>query len=269
MAKPSTRAELQAYCKRQLGEPVLQINVAQEQIDDLTDDAFQKFSEWTYNGAEKMLLKHEVTADDVTRFASQNQTTTVAGSTTEWTERDNYILVPEHIYGISRIFGIKSSGIRGNLFGIEYQIFLNDLYHFGAVDILNYYMTKSYLETLDFVLNNGTFIQFRFNQRQDRLYLDTAAEDMKAGEFVIIECYRALDPTTYTDMNNDPFMKKYLTALIKKQWGINLTKYQNIQLPGGITLNGEKIYQEAVLELEKIESQILSTYAIPHLDLIG
>ena len=140
MAKPSTRAELQAYCKRQLGEPVLQINVAQEQIDDLTDDAFQKFSEWTYNGAEKMLLKHEVTADDVTRFASSNQTTTVAGSTTEWTERDNYILVPEHVYGISRIFGIKSSGIRGNLFGIEYQIFLNELYHFGAIDILNYYM---------------------------------------------------------------------------------------------------------------------------------
>ena len=175
MAKPSTRPELQASCKMQLGEPVLQINVAQEQIDDLTDDAFQTFSEWTYNGAEKMLLKHEVTADDLTRFASQNQTTTVAGSTTEWTERDNYILVPEHVYGISRIFGIKSRGIRGNLFGIEYQIFLNDLYHFGAVDILNYYMTKSYLETLDFVLNNGTFIQFRFNQRQDRLYLDTAA----------------------------------------------------------------------------------------------
>ena len=103
-------------------------------------------------------------------------------------ERDNYIPIPEHVYGISRIFGIKSSGIRGNLFGIEYQIFLNDLYHFGAVDILNYYMTKSYLETLDFVLNNGTFIQYRFNQRQDRLYLDTAAEDIKEGEFLIIEC---------------------------------------------------------------------------------
>tara|TARA_B100000287_G_scaffold306706_1_gene289820 strand:+ start:3348 stop:4151 length:804 start_codon:yes stop_codon:yes gene_type:complete len=267
MAGPTSRAELQTYCKRQLGEPVLQINVAQEQIDDLTDDALQKFAEWTYNGAEKMLLKHEVTADDVTRFASSNQTTTVG--TTDWIERDNYIQIPDHVYGINRIFGIKSSGIRGNLFGIEYQIFLNDLYHFGAIDILNYYMTKSYLETLDFVLNNGTFIQFRFNQRQDRLYLDTAAEDIKAGEFIIIECYRALDPTTYTQVFNDPFMKKYLTALIKKQWGVNLTKYQNMTLPGGITLNGEKIYQEAILEIEKIESQILSTYAIPPLDLIG
>ena len=267
MASPSTRTELQEYCKRQLGEPVLQINVAQEQIDDLTDDALQKFAEWTYNGTEKMLLKHEVTAADVTRFKSQNQTTTVSG--TDWVERDNYIAIPEHVYGINRIFGIKSSGIRGNLFGIEYQIFLNDLYHFGSIDILNYYMTKSYLETLDHVLNNGTFIQYRFNQRQDRLYLDTAAEDIKEGEFIIIECYRALDPASYTQIYNDPFMKKYLTALIKKQWGQNLTKYNNVQLPGGITLNGEKIYTEAMSDLEKIESDILSTYAIPPLDLIG
>lgn len=267
MASPTTRTELQEYCKRQLGEPVLQINVAQEQIDDLTDDALQKFAEWTYNGTEKMLLKHEITAADVTRFKSQNQTTTISGS--DWVERDNYIPIPEHVYGINRIFGIKSSGIRGNLFGIEYQIFLNDLYHFGAVDILNYYMTKSYLETLDFVLNNGTFIQYRFNQRQDRLYLDTAAEDIKEGEFLIIECERALDPTTYTQIYNDPFMKKYLTALIKRQWGQNLTKYNNVQLPGGITLNGEKIYTEAMSDLEKIESQILSTYALPPLDLIG
>ncbi len=267
MASPSTRTELQNYCKRQLGEPVLQVNVAQEQIDDLTDDALQKFAEWTYNGTEKMMLKHEITEDDVTRFKSQNQTTSVSGS--EWTERDNYIPIPEHVYGINRIFGIKSSGIRGALFGIEYQIFLNDLYHFGAVDILNYYMTKSYLETLDFVLNNGTFIQYRWNQRQHRLYLDTAAEDIKKGEFLIIECYRALDPTTYTQIYNDPFLKKYLTALVKRQWGTNLTKYTGVQLPGGISLNGEKIYTEAVAEVEKIESEILSTYALPPYDLIG
>ena len=119
------------------------------------------------------------------------------------------------------------------------------------------------------MLNNGTFIQFRFNQRQDRLYIDTAAEDIKEGEFLIIECIVLLDPTTYTQIYNDPFMKKYLTALIKKQWGQNLTKYNNVQLPGGITLNGEKIYTEAMSDLEKIESQILSTYALPPLDLIG
>jgi hypothetical protein len=118
-------------------------------------------------------------------------------------------------------------------------------------------------------LNNGTFIQYRWNQRQDRLYLDTAAEDIKKGEFLIIECYRALDPTTYTQIYNDPFLKKYLTALVKRQWGTNLTKYTGVQLPGGISLNGEKIYTEAVAEVEKIESEILSTYALPPYDLIG
>ena len=152
---------------------------------------------------------------------------------------------------------------------MEYQLFLNDLYQFGSVDILSYYMVKSYLETLDMVLNNGNFIPFRFNQRQDRLYIDTDRDFVDEGAFVIIDCYRLLDPTENTQVFNDPFLKRYVTALIKKQWGQNLIKFQGAQLPGGITMNGRQLYDDAIAEIAEIEAEMSSRYELPPMDMIG
>ena len=267
MASPNSRADLITYCKRQLGEPVLQVNIDDEQVNNVIDDTIQFFQENCYNGMERCYLSHEITADDITRFGTTVATT--GGANSQWNEATNYLPVPPHVVGISKVFGLVSNSIRSNLFGVEYQLFLNDLYAFGSLDILNYYMTKQYLETLDMVLNNGSFQQFRFTARRDRLYMDLDKDFLKNGSNILIECHRMLDPTDATEMNNDPFVKKYATALMKRQWGMNLIKYNNVQLPGGVTLNGREIYTDALAEIEKIESEVLSKYAIPPMDMIG
>ena len=182
---------------------------------------------------------------------------------TEWEERDNFLPIPPQVLGVNRVFGVKGSNIRSNLFGLEYQLFLNDLYQFGSVDILSYFMTKTYLETLDMVLNNGAFIPFRFNRRADRLYIDTDRLMLDEGSYLIIDCHRLLGPQTYTEVYNDPFLKKYTTALIKRQWGQNLIKFKGAQLPGGITMNGRELYDDGNSEVMKIEDEITSTYELP------
>ena len=274
MASPSSRAELITYCKRQLGEPVLQVNIDDEQVNNVIDDTFQFFQENCYNGMERAYLYHEISADDKTRFAATvtkavTDTNVTPNATGTWLETTNFIPIPDHVVGITRVFGLVSNSIRSNLFGVEFQLFLNDLYAFGSLDILNYYMNKQYLETLDMVLNNGSFQQFRFTARNDRLYLDIDKDFLKEGTNVLIECHRLIDPTEATQMNNDVFVKKYATALMKRQWGMNLIKYNNVQLPGGVTLNGREIYTDALAEIETLESEVLSKYAIPPMDMIG
>jgi len=266
MAKPSSRAELITYCKRQLGEPVLQINIDDEQVNNVIDDTIQFFQENCYNGMERCYLRHNMNAEDTARFAGKITTTS---GTTDWEEATNYIPIPDHVVGITKVFGLVSNSIRSNLFGVEYQLFLNDLYAFGSLDILNYYMTKQYLETLDMVLNNGSFQQFRYTMRRDRLYLDINKDFLNEGKYLLIEAHRLIDPNDATEMYNDMFVKKYATALMKKQWGQNLIKYNNVQLPGGITLNGRQLYEDAIGEIATIESEVLSKYAIPPMDMIG
>ena len=275
MAQPSTRAEFTDYCLRKLGAPVLEINVDDDQVDDLIDDAIQFYQEYHYDGVEKMYLKHQITEDEITRFTTSNQNT-IAGddtpapvTTDTWEERDNYLQVPDHVIGISKVFGLSSSSIRGNLFGIEYRLFLNDLYSFGSVDLLNYYMVKQYLETIDMVINSGSLVGFRFNKRQDRLYIDVDPTFMTAGDYLIIECHRALDPAEFNQVWNDSFIKKYATALIKRQWGQNMIKFNNVQLPGGITMNGRQLYEDGNMEVLALEEKMMSHYQLPPLDMIG
>ena len=266
MAKPSSRSELITYCKRQLGEPVLQINIDDQQVSNVIDDTIQFFQENCYNGMERCYLRHELTADDKTRFAGE---VTTSSGTTDWEEATNYIPIPDHVVGISKVFGIVGNSIRSNLFGIEYQIYLNDLYAFGSIDILNYFMTKQYLETLDMILNNGSFQQFRYTMRRDRLYLDVDMDFLQENQWLLVEAHRLIDPDDATEMYNDMFVKRYATALMKKQWGQNLIKYNNVQLPGGLTLNGRQLYEDAIGEIATIESEVLSKYAIPPMDMIG
>lgn len=267
MAQPSSRSELRDYSLRQLGFPVLEINVDDDQIDDAIDDALQYYRERHYDGVEHMYLKHLFTAADETKFETSNTTTTVNG--TDWEERNRYIDIPPHVMGISKVFGLSSNAIRNNLFGIEYQIFLNDLYAVGSLDMLNYFMVKQWMETIDMVLNNGSFVQYRFNHRQDRLYLDVGKDMLDEDVFVIIDCFRALDPETFTQVYNDTFVKKYTTALIKRQWGQNLIKFNGIQLPGGVSMNGRQIYDDAEKEIAALMEKSSSTFELPPMDMIG
>ncbi len=281
MAKPSTRQGLIDYCLRKLGAPVLEINVADDQIDDLVDDAIQLFNERHFDGVERMYLKYKLTQEDLDRGQAKNTdgvgivttsatSTSISGygtTTNSWYETSNFLQVPDSVVGIEKIFKFDSSTISGGMFSIKYQLFLNDLYQFNSVNLLQYAMTKSYLEDIDFLLTTDK--QVRFNKRQDRLYLDIDWGAETVGNWLVLDCYRALDPTSFTQVYNDPFLKLYLTALIKRQWGQNLIKFKGVKLPGGIEMNGREIYDDAEREIESLRSRMANEYELPPYDFVG
>ena len=280
MSKPASRQQLIDYCLRRLGAPVLEINVDDDQIDDLVDDALQYFQERHFDGVERMYLKYKITQEDLDRGRGRNTngvgvTTTTATSnvtgigtvTYNFYETSNYIQIPDSVIGIEKIFKFDTSSISGGMFSIKYQLFLNDLYYFNSVELLQYAMVKSYLEDIDFLLTTDK--QLRFNKRQNRLYLDLDWASQKADQYIVIDCYRILDPNTFTNVYNDSFIKKYLTALIKKQWGQNLIKFRGVKLPGGVELNGREIYEDAEKELEDIKQRMSMEYELPPYDFIG
>jgi hypothetical protein len=276
MAKPSTRQELKDYCLRKLGHPVLEINVDDDQIEDLIDDALQYYQEYHYDGVETMYLKHQITEDDYTRFNNSDQiTTTDAPDAAIWENRNNFIEVPDHVVGITKVFGVSSNWIRNDLFGLSNQYFLMDIFSFssgfafGNFDMTNYYMIRQYFETLDMVVNTGALVQFRFNKRQDRLYIDIDKARITPGNYLLIECHRALDPQEWSQVYNDSFIKPYLTALIKRQWGQNLIKFNGVQLPGGVSLNGRQLFEDAQKEIDELMAKSSSYYQLPPIDMIG
>ena len=280
MAKPATRQQLIDYCLRRLGAPVLEINVDDDQIDDLVDDALQYFGERHFDGVERMYLKYKITQGDIDRGRAKNTdgvgivTTTAtsvntgAGSfTSSFYETSNFIQIPDSVTGIEKIFKFDTSSISGGMFSLKYQIFLNDMYYFNSVELLQYAMVKRYLEDIDFLLTTDK--QIRFNKRQDRLYLDIDWGAQSAGNFMVIDCYRALNPDSFTQVYNDSFLKRYLTALIKRQWGQNLIKFRGVKLPGGIELNGRELYEDGQRELDEIQRRMAMDYELPPYDFIG
>lgn len=377
MAKPSTRQELIDYCLRQLGEPVLEVNVDEDQIDDLVDDALQYFQERHMDGVERMFLKHQVSQWEIDAartkqvssvgihsqsFDGSNssivgvtnaagtiilpnhglatgtqifysfgtngtslgvgQSTVLAGvgttsflgistdsvelyaiadnrneirvaasladskngigitfssvgagqthyisTKTEFTEARNYIEIPDHVIGVNGIFRFDDNTISQNMFSISYQIFLNDVYNFSSVELLTYSMVKEYLETIQFLISPDKKV--RYNKRGNRLYIDMDWQSQTANDYLVIDCYRILDPNSNSEVYNDSFLKKYLTSLIKRQWGQNLMKFQGVQLPGGITLNGRQLYEDALRELAELQQRMTFDYELPPLDMIG
>ena len=271
MSKPSTRQGLIDYCLRRLGYPVLEINVDEDQIDDLIDDAIQYFQERHFDGVERMLLKHEITKENKetlkTGITTTTANSTVGITTTTFTESQNFIQLPDHVLGVERVLKMDASTISSGLFNIKYQIFLNDLYYYGALDLMNYAMTKTYLEDLSRIITPDT--QLRFNKKNHRLYLDIDFGQLSDDTFIIIDGYRLLDPSDAPAIYNDFWLKRYATAIIKKQWGMNLIKFNGVLLPGGVQLNGRQIYEDALKEIEEIEYSLKTEYEIPPLDLIG
>ena len=282
MSKPSSRQELVDYCLRRLGAPVLEINVDDDQIDDLVDDALQFFQERHFDGIEKMYLKYKLTQQDIDRGQGKKVSNPIGivsttspsvsipgmGSTTFTYEEDsNYIQVPDSVIGIDGVFKVDTSGLSAGMFNVAYQIFLNDVYNFTAIELLNYSMVKSYLETINYLINTDKSI--RYTKRQNRLYIDTNWGGLVVGDYLVISCYRILDPNDFPKVYNDSFLKMYLTSLVKKQWGQNLIKFQGVKLPGGIELNGRQLYQDAITELDDIKSRMRNEYEMPALDMIG
>jgi len=283
MAQPASRQQLIDYCKRQLGAPVLEINVADEQVNDLVDDAIQYFQERHFDGVSQTFLKYKITQNDIDRgrarggnndptagITTTTATATIDGASMEfdWEENSNYLQVPPEVIGVTKIFHYDgTNAMSSGMFSIKYQMFLNDIYYWGATELLTYAMTKTYLSDIDFLLT--TQKQIRFNQRMDRLYMDVDWSNVGLGDYIVMDCYRAANPSDYTRVWNDSFLKRYLTQLVKRQWGQNLLKFQGVKLPGGVELNGRQIYDDAQKELDNIKEVMSNTYELPPLDMVG
>ena len=262
----TTRETLKQYCLRALGKPVIEINVEDDQVEDRIDEALQYFAQYHYDGVERMYLKYQITADDITRAKTDETLSTVTDTadstvTAAFKEGKNYIPMPSSVVSVTRLFDFTDKA-NLNLFDVRYQLRLNDLYDFSSTSIIHYDMTLRHLDMLDHILVGERPI--RFNQHKNRLYIDMDwSNDIDAGDFIIIECYRKLDPSTFTDIFDDIFLKKYLIQLIKKQWGTNLSKFQGVAMLGGVTMNGEQIYSQAQEEINKLEEQIQLSYELP------
>jgi len=265
MAIPTTKATFKSYCLRALGFGVIDINVSDDQVDDRIDEALQYFAQYHYDGIEKMYLKYQVTEADITRAAS-NTTTTATDTidstiTASFGEGNGFIPMPSSVVSVIQIFPFDDSSTN-NMFDIRYQLRLNDLYDFSSTSIIHYEMTMQQLDHLSHILVGEK--PLRFNQHQNRLYIDMDwSHDVNAGEFLIIECYRKIDPASYSDIFDDIYLKRYATALIKRQWGANLSKFNGVAMLGGVTMNGEAIYSQAIEELNRLEEQIQLSFETP------
>ena len=271
MASPNTKASLKEHCLRALGKPVIDINVDDDQVDDRIDDALQYFAQYHYDGIERVYLKHKITQAEIDRAATNGSTTatdTVDNSiTATWLDGKGFIPVPDSVLSVVKVFDFTDKNTV-NMFDVRYQLRLNDLYDFSSESVIHYEMTMRHLDFLDHILVGEKPI--RFNQHQNRLYIDMDwSQDVNVDDFIIIECYRKLDPTTYTDIFNDIYLKRYATALIKRQWGSNLSKFEGVQMLGGVTLNGAKLFEEAQADIEKLEEQIQLAYELPPNYMIG
>jgi len=273
MAVPTTKATFKSYCLRALGSGVIDINVSDDQADDRIDEALQFFAQYHYDGIEKMYLKHLITEAEITRARANTTTTgtdTVDDSiTASFLEGNNYIPIPSAVVSVIQVWPFTDTGGGSTLFDIRYQLRLNDLFDLSSTSVIQYQMAMDNLDLLEHILVGEQPI--RFNQHQNRLYIDADWEnDFTAGEdYIIVECYRKLDPTTYTDIYDDIFLKRYATALIKAQWGSNLSKFQGVTMLGGVTMDGADIYSQAQEEINKLEEQIALTFELPVNYMVG
>lgn len=242
MAKPSTRQELTDYCLRALGAPVLEINIDEDQIEDRIDEAIQFYQEYHSDAVVRTFYKHVVTAADIT---------------------NNYITLPEELISVLRVLNINS-GDATDMFSVNYQMHLNDFYGLrNPGSLVNYEMTKQYMSAIELILT-GSSQQIIFTRHMNRLSIQDNWQDfVTIGQYIIIEGYQTINPNDFTDVYNDMLLKKYVIALFKKQWGTNLLKFDGMTLPGGITMNGRAIYDDALSDIEKIETDFESRYQMP------
>ena len=262
MAVPTTKATFKEYCLRALGKPVIDINVDDDQVDDRIDEAVQYFAQYHVDGVERMYLKYLVTADDITRMTTDTSESVTDNSvTTTYKRADNFLVVPSSVISVVNVFPL-SDRANLNMFDVRYQLRLNDLYDFSSTSIVHYQMTMQHLDFLDHILVGEK--PMRFNHLSNRLFIDMDwGTDITAGEYLIIEVFRKLDPDTYTDIYDDIYLKRYTTALIKKQWGQNLSKFSGTAMLGGVTLNGPELFSTAIQEQRQLEDEIRLNYEEP------
>lgn len=247
MAIPTSRNEFKEYILRSLGKPVISINVDDDQVEDRIDQALKYYGDYHFDATEKTYYKHQVTSTDKT---------------------NKYITLPENIIGAVSIFSIGDPSVRADdLFNIRYQIALNDLYTLTSVSLVPYYMVMQHLAVIQELLVGKQPI--RYTRHRNKLMIDMDWNTINAGEYLLVEAYEVIDPEVYTDVWGDRWLAEYAAQLVKRQWGNNLKKFGNMQMPGGITFNGQQIYDEADAEVKRMEQEMIMNYSLPVVDMIG
>ena len=246
MAVPTNRSEFKEYCLRKLGKPVIEINIDDDQVDDRVDEALRYYWDYHFDGSEKIYFKYKVTQED----------------------KDNkYITIPENIIGMVNLFPTGSFLHQGDIFNINYQIALNDLYTLTSISMIPYYMAFTHIQFLQQLLVGQQ--PLRYNRHTNKLYLDMSWDRVEVGEYIIVEAYEIVDPELYTDVWADRWLQRYASCLIKQQWGTNLKKFDGMKMPGGLIFNGQKIYDEATEERALLEKEMIYTYSLPVCDQIA
>lgn len=246
MANPTSRSTFIQNCLRRLGAPVLEINVSDEQIEDRVDEALAYYTDYHFDATEKIYYKHLITPQD---------------------KQNKYITLPENIMGAVNLFSIGDSTMYNNMFNIRYQIALNDLYTLTNISLVPYYMAMQHIQTIEQILVGKQMI--RFSRHRNQLFIDMDWSKLANDKYLLVEAYQVIDPEEFTDVWKDRWLLQYTTALIKRQWGVNLKKFEGMMLPGGIKFNGQQIYEEAITEIEKLEKEMINSYSLPVCDMIG
>jgi hypothetical protein len=243
MARPASRQELAEYCLRNLGAPVIEINIDEDQIEDRIDEAIQFYQEYHADAVVRTFIKHQIT---------------------EETLEDKVIVLPDAVLSVTRVLNLSAGGDAADMFNVKYQMFLNDLYGLrNPSALVNYEITKQYLSLIELTLT-GASQQVTYTRHKNELTIqDDWHKYLSVGEYIIIECYMTVDPQAYPEVYNDMALKRYTTALFKRQWGANLIKFEGLQLPGGVTLNGRQLYDDAINDIEKLEEAWDSKYSLP------
>jgi hypothetical protein len=236
----SARTDFVKYCYRALGAPVVEINVDDDQVEDRIDEAIEYFRLYHYDGIEKVYLKHQITEQDVA---------------------NQYITLPDTVYGITRVFPVAAgTSTSKSIFDLQYQLRLNDLYDLTSTSVIYYTQVMSHLALLDLTLNGHPL--YRFNRMNGKLYIEASwQQEIAVDSYILVECYRILDPADSPKVWSDPWLKHYATALIKRQWAVNMKKFQGLQLPGGVSIDGDALYKEAQDEIKELEDELMNKAA--------
>ena len=246
MSRPTSKATFKEHCLRRLGKPVIEINVDEDQIDDRVDEALDYYADYHFDGFEHTYYKHQVTDTDKT---------------------NKYITLPDNIIGVVDLFDIGDATSTNNLFNVRYQIALNDLYDLSRYELVPYYMNFQNIRMIEEILVGKQ--RLRFNRHLNQLHVDMDWNRFNTGDYIVCKAYRVIDPDTYTDVWKDRWLLRYAACLIKLQWGSNLTKFEGMQLPGGVQFNGAKLYDDAFAERQQLEEEIQSNYVYPPEDMVG
>jgi hypothetical protein len=246
MAIPSSRNELKEHCLRRLGKPVVDINVDDEQVEDRLDEALLYYRDYHFDGTERVLLKHQITSQD---------------------KINQYITLDDSYIGVVGVFDVGDSTQTSNLFNVRYQIHLNDLFDFSSSSYVSYVTAMRHVAQLEEIFVGKQPI--RFNRHTNKVHIDMSWTDVTVGNFLIFDSYKVTDPNTYTDVWGDRWLTQYSTAVIKRQWGENLKKFEGLQMPGGLTFNGQKIWEESIEEIRRLEDEMINSYSLPVSDMTG